>query len=116
MFRTGLRFDAQHALVVAGNDLDEPMTLLAPAREQPRRDAAARVANMRCEHALHGIHVVGGEQRLELYTLIVAPGVESVRSVEHIRDASAHASSEVPPGAADHEDTARGHVLTPVVT
>src|SRR4051812_19541034 len=116
MFRARLRFDAQHALVVARHDLDEPASLLAPFREQPRRDAAARVANMRCEHALHGLHVVGGEQRLELYELLVAPGEEGAVSVEHIRDASAHASSEVPSGAADHQDTALGHVLTPVVT
>src|SRR3954464_15373005 len=116
MFRARLRFDAQHALVVARHDLDEPALLLAPAREQPRRDAAARVANMRVEHALHRLHIVGGEQRLELYELLVAPGDEGAVVVEHIRDASAHSSSEVSSGAADHQDTARSHVLTAVVT
>ena len=35
--------------------------------------------------------------------------------VEHVRDAAAHAGREVPPGRAEHDDAAAGHVLAAVV-
>src|SRR4029077_829868 len=34
---------------------------------------------------------------------------------EHVRDAAGHAGGEVPPGAAEHDDAAAGHVFTAVV-
>src|SRR5262249_62215902 len=78
-------------------------------------ERAACVLDMACDQAPHERDVFGFDKRLEIDHFRVATSLELARSIEHVRNAPAHAGRKVPTSSSEDDHTATRHVLTPVV-
>ena len=107
---------AQRALVVHRHDLDPRSCAASPSRRARARRRSTRCAS-RCSSTSARTSAKSSSRRvLEVDDLLVAALARtSPCSVEHERDAAAHARGEVAAGRAEDHDAAAGHVLAAVV-
>ncbi len=101
--------------IVDRHDLDELRDRPVPVAQQASGDRALGVAGVLDQEVADLLDVLGLLELLEGDHVEVAASRELAGLVEDERGAPAHPGGEVPPGRADHDGDAAGHVLAAVV-
>src|ERR1700722_9756653 len=108
--------DAEHALVLMREDLDELRLRVGPVLEDPRSARASGVIAMALKQGAHFSDIFVGFERLKIHAgLVTATCGEVTLIVEYEGTATAHTGGEVAARCAEHNDSAIGHVFAAVI-